>query len=101
MSDTPLASQIQQLEARIVTLEAALNAKPTSNFRQIRSSHPTNLRLEVACRIAEFASTAKLGSSASPVADKVLHLCADWLEDQSVGAGVAAARWLREEAARA
>jgi cytosine/adenosine deaminase-related metal-dependent hydrolase len=98
LNNTSLVARMHSLEQRITAIEAELIASPSSNLRQIRSSRPAPgaLLKQLADGFGREGKT-----SAEDDAAFAIRLCADWLDAQGVGAGVAAARWLREEAARA
>ena len=79
--------------------EQTASSQPTPNDRQIRSSDVASSLVE---RVAD-AIVAK-ATSAGIVNDRparaAIREVAAWLEGQNVGAGRAAARWLREEVER-
>jgi hypothetical protein len=106
LNDTSLAARMCALEKRITAIEATLTSSPVSSLRQIRSSRPAPgwLAEQVAiaiCRVDDSLTWNEEVINWKPEACAAITACASWLEAQGVGAGVAAARWLREEAARA
>lgn len=89
-----------ELRARVEALEATQHTHPEQPDADPAAPAPASTLVErVACICADFASTAKAGQSAKPVARAAIREVAAWLEEH-YGGPTASSTALEQEAER-